>query len=181
MSILLDVGSSDHARDDDITMPASEFTCLSQETRAELEDSVAQYPDIENKLTRLPQFANADEFFECLWQSLVSSGGRLTPTATGYSTDKVSYEIIIENQRGSTVFGVPMYSNRSLFHPIDPPKFQTLNGHSLGNMGMYPLPGRNSRWSWRSWQVLMINDVDEDGWIYSSFRFGSRRWRGKGG
>ena len=78
------------------------------------------------------------------------------------------------------MFGSKFYSKESVLYPLDPPKYQTLTGKNLMKLSMYPEPASNWRWSWNHWHIMMINDVDEDGWIYSSMRFGSYHWSGVG-
>ena len=69
-----------------------------------------------------------------------------------------------------------MYANQFLLQPLDPPKFQTLNGKALESVIMYPLPGTDWEWAWNEWHILMLNNVDENGWTYSRTSFDSKRW-----
>lgn len=83
---------------------------------------------------------------------------------------EVTFELIIENQRGVKLCGIPMFSKNSLFPHLDPPPFQRLDGLkvvlSLGKIENYPLPDLGWRWTWHKWYVLMLDDVDDLGWVY---------------
>ncbi|GMF48502.1 unnamed protein product [[Candida] boidinii] len=96
------------------------------------------------------------------------------------SDENYRYEVIIENQRGSTMFGVQKYSDKILMHKLDPSKFQTLSGSRITSLNLYPLAGIDWKWSWDSWHALMISDVDQQGWLYSSIHFGGKKWKGFG-
>ncbi|KAG7884506.1 hypothetical protein KL938_001633 [Ogataea parapolymorpha] len=149
-----------------------------------LEGQVSHYDNIEKHLTRLPQFKDSAEFLDCLAHF---SGNDVDlgdisrfESQFGGGEETYKYEVIIENQRGATLLGIPMYSRESLLYPLDPPKFQTLRGHAITSLNLYPLPSRSWRWSWNNWFILMIQDVDQEGWVYSKVRFGSRKWKGVG-
>ncbi|KAG7748834.1 hypothetical protein KL911_002210 [Ogataea haglerorum] len=149
-----------------------------------LETQVSHYENIEKHLARLPQFKDSAEFLDCLTHlngNNVDLGdiSRFESQFVG-GEDTYKYEVIIENQRGATVLGMPLYSRESLLYPLDPPKFQTLKGHAITSLSLYPLPSRSWRWSWNNWFILMIQDVDQEGWVYSKVRFGSSKWKGIG-
>lgn len=99
----------------------------------------------------------------------------------------IQFEYILENQRGMQLFGIPLFSNRSLLPLIDPPTYQTIHEKPLylseNTMNNYPLPDLGWRWDWDTWYVLMYNDVDDLGWIYSNIVFNRHlsdgRWKGK--
>jgi hypothetical protein len=109
-------------------------------------------------------------------------------------TLQAEFEYVIENQRGLCIFGFPLFSGRSLIPMVDPPSFQLLNGgyvlqaveknnnyesvHS-SLAALYPLPDFNWEWSWDSWYVFMLYDVDDQGWIYLNLLFSSKHWRGR--
>lgn len=93
------------------------------------------------------------------------------------------FELVIENQRGFKMFGIPFFSSNGLLPLVDPSSFQLINGqnlmlidHSLDNL---PLPDLYWEWEWDKWYVLMLDDVDDQGWIYSKILFKSRHWKGK--
>lgn len=92
-------------------------------------------------------------------------------------------ELIIENQRGLKFFGIPLFSNNSLLPIVDPSSFQLLNGENLklidNKLDNLPLPDLNWQWDWNDWYVLMLDDVDDQGWIYSKIFFNSHHWKGK--
>lgn len=93
----------------------------------------------------------------------------------------IRFEVLVENQRGSNFLGIPVYSNHSLLQPFDPPKFQSLNGHGIESMIMYPLPNKNWKWVWDNWYALMLKNVDEEGWVYSKIKFTNGCWKAHGG
>lgn len=98
------------------------------------------------------------------------------------SATEYCFEFVVENQRGMKFFGIPVFSNRSLIPLLDPPNYQLLDGRSMilihDNIDNYPLPDLNWKWSWSTWYVLMLNDVDGHGWIYSHINFSSKKWKG---
>lgn len=94
------------------------------------------------------------------------------------------FDFIVENQRGTKLFGIPLFSNNILIPYLDPSHYQLLNGNDIlldyNNINNYPLPDLNWKWCWDSWYVLMIDDVDDQGWVYLHILF--RRngsWKGK--
>ncbi|CAK7895919.1 hypothetical protein CAAN1_03S01090 [[Candida] anglica] len=104
----------------------------------------------------------------------------------------IDFEFIIENQRGLKFFGIPLFSSKPLIPIVDPPNFQSLNGNSILNAvelrndsihttltNIYPLPDLNWEWTWDTWYVVMLYDVDDQGWIYSGLLFNSKHWKGK--
>lgn len=87
-----------------------------------------------------------------------------------------SYDILIENERGAIILGFPFYTKYML--PCDPPSFTNINGSKITNLKLFPLPDLNWNWTWDKWYVIMSDDTDDQGWIYS-WRFGSNHWRGE--
>ncbi|KAJ5989047.1 hypothetical protein N7481_004257 [Penicillium waksmanii] len=86
-------------------------------------------------------------------------------------------DILYENQRGSFVFGIPLYSQGSLLN-LDPSPWMTQDRReSPVNITNAQLPDPSWEWSWRTWYVDMSGDVDEQGWQYS-FSFSSSQWHG---
>ena len=94
--------------------------------------------------------------------------------------EKEDYEIDIlyENQRGSFLCGIPLYSAKSLLN-FDPSGWQTSTFHdSPVNITNAQVPDPSWAWAWRIWYVDMSHDVDEEGWEYSfSFQEGFA-WHG---
>ncbi|SGZ56994.1 CIC11C00000000198 [Sungouiella intermedia] len=82
----------------------------------------------------------------------------------------IAFDLIVENQRGLKLCGIPMFSRNSLIPFIDPPLFQRIDGLTvllpLDKIENYPLPDLGWVWSWHKWYVLMLNDVDDQGWMY---------------
>lgn len=108
---------------------------------------------------------------------------------------ELSYELIIEHERGIILFGYPFFNKSALIKGLDPPLFVnkhnkpvniTERGHSTTtgafsyNMNLYPLDAANWKWKWDKWYVLMLEaDTDDQGWVYSGLTFYSSNWRGK--
>ncbi|GAV27053.1 hypothetical protein PMKS-000514 [Pichia membranifaciens] len=187
--------NSDYDEDDDnddvsnltqaeLTSQISNISTLSHDRRNRIERSVTHYENMDKGITRMPQFYEADEFLKCLSQFTMENETLKDLGKMKESSDPngkfVKYEIIIENQRGATLFGSKMFCKQSVLYPLDPPKYQALTGQNLTSLSMYPEPGNNWRWCWKKWHVIMIKDVDEEGWIYSTIRFGSYNWTGVG-
>ncbi|KAK6203643.1 sporulation-specific protein 73 [Scheffersomyces amazonensis] len=97
------------------------------------------------------------------------------------------FDFIIENQRGMKLFGIPLFSKDSLIPIIDPSNYQRLDGKDLiltnNRLDNYCLPDLDWVWCWENWYVLMYNDVDDQGWLYSNIFFSNslsdKRWKGK--
>lgn len=94
-----------------------------------------------------------------------------------------AFDVIIENQRGIKLLGIPLFSGKSLLPLVDPPRYQRLDGVKVTlpheSMANYPLPGVDWTWSWSLWYVLMLHDVDEIGWVYAPFWKPGSCWHGK--
>lgn len=85
---------------------------------------------------------------------------------------------LYENQRGSFVFGMPLYSSASLLNFDAAPWVDGALRRSLVDVTDAQLPDPGWEWAWRSWYVDMTGDVDEQGWQYS-FSFHERfPWHG---
>ncbi|KAH3687350.1 hypothetical protein WICPIJ_001627 [Wickerhamomyces pijperi] len=89
------------------------------------------------------------------------------------STSHISYELIMESQSGLTLFGINFFS--SLFIPA---KFQSINEKNYSNLKTIPFDDLNSSWIWKSWYIVMLNDVDDKGWCYS-YKLNAKNWSGK--
>ncbi|RMZ78823.1 hypothetical protein DV738_g3590, partial [Chaetothyriales sp. CBS 135597] len=87
-------------------------------------------------------------------------------------------EVLYENQRGSFLFGMPLYSHSSLLH-FDPAAWVTKDfKESPVDITNAQVPDLTWEWAWKSWYVDMSYDVDEQGWQYS-FAFGKNSaWHG---
>lgn len=88
----------------------------------------------------------------------------------------IDYELIIENQRGLTLFGFPLFAPK--FFPWDPPQYVTPKNVQVHGLVLYPLPTEQWHWIWDKWHVTMIGDVDDQGWKYA-WNFNSKAWRGR--
>ncbi|EMG46000.1 hypothetical protein G210_3768 [Candida maltosa Xu316] len=68
------------------------------------------------------------------------------------SSTPYQFDFIIENERGIKLFGIPLYSHKSLLPLIDPSNYQTINGKKLSitysNLENYPLPDFDWQWVW---------------------------------
>lgn len=93
------------------------------------------------------------------------------------------FDVIVEHQRGFKWFGIPLFSSKSLLPLLDPPTYLRLDGGKIllanDSLNNYVLPDLDWSWVWDLWYILMLADVDEQGWLYSLFwRFNSQ-WHGK--
>lgn len=147
--------------------------------KARIPESISHFRDIDEDISKLPQFIYNDKLIETLVNCTLYHFFNAQHSDSNHlllHLSDIKFEFIIENQRGSTILGIPMYANQFLLQPLDPPKFQTLNGKALESVIMYPLPGTDWEWAWNEWHILMLNNVDENGWTYSRTSFGSKRW-----
>ncbi len=148
--------------------------------KTRIPESISHFRDIDKDISKLPQFIYNDKLIEtlanCTLYHFFNNAQRSDSNHSLLHLLDIKFEFIIENQRGSTILGIPMYANQFLLQPLDPPRFQTLNGKALESVLMYPLPGTNWEWAWNEWHILMLNNVDENGWTYSGTSFGSKRW-----
>ena len=100
--------------------------------------------------------------------------------AKAKSREKVDtfIDVLYENQRGSFLCGIPLYSSNSLLN-FDPSPWQTANfKDSAVNITNFQLPDPSWIWDWKTWYVDMSHDVDDEGWEYS-FSFNSvYSWHG---
>ncbi|ANZ73554.1 BA75_00586T0 [Komagataella pastoris] len=103
---------------------------------------------------------------------------RIIQDSSILDSTRLEYDMVIENQRGISLFGIPLYGGNSLVHPLDPPNYETESGKPVNDFELFPLPDLSWRWTWDKWRVLMIGDLDEQGWSYAYTRFRSHRWRG---
>ncbi|RMZ76564.1 hypothetical protein DV737_g4772, partial [Chaetothyriales sp. CBS 132003] len=87
-------------------------------------------------------------------------------------------DVLYENQRGSFLFGMPLYSHSSLLN-FDPAAWVTKDlKDSPVDITNAQVPDLTWEWAWKSWYVDMGHDVDEEGWQYS-FAFGKNSiWHG---
>jgi hypothetical protein len=87
-------------------------------------------------------------------------------------------DVLYENQRGSFLFGIPLYSHSSLLNFDPSPWLNRDFKESPVNITNAQVPDPTWEWSWKTWYVDMSYDVDEEGWQYS-FSFGkSTAWHG---
>ncbi|ODV76818.1 sporulation-specific protein 73, partial [Suhomyces tanzawaensis NRRL Y-17324] len=99
----------------------------------------------------------------------------------------IQFDFVIENQRGMKFFGIPLFSNKTLLPLLDPPNYQLLHMKPIvlseNSIVNYPLPDLDWKWTWDSWYILMYNDVDDQGWVYSNIVFNKTlsdsTWKGK--
>ena len=81
--------------------------------------------------------------------------------------DNSALEVLYENQRGSFMCGVPLFSRKSLLN-LDPAPWSTaaFKDSPVDIRDAQP-PDPTWVWAWKSWYVDMSADVDEGGWQYS--------------
>ncbi|CDK24871.1 unnamed protein product [Kuraishia capsulata CBS 1993] len=158
---------------------------LTRSRSSELNRSITHLSDIRKDMSKLPQFNDIDELADLcdMADAMLNMTTTQRDAAQNHlfadSTEMRSkFDIIVENERGAMLFGIPMYSKNTLIDPFDPPKFQNIKGHEITDIKLFALPALGWKWSWPNWYVLMISDVDDQGWIYSSIRFKSQHWKG---
>ena len=87
-------------------------------------------------------------------------------------------DVLYENQRGSFLFGIPLYSHSSLLNFDPGPWVGKDFKDSAVNITNAQVPDPSWEWAWKTWYVDMSYDVDEEGWQYS-FSFGkTTAWHG---
>lgn len=103
-----------------------------------------------------------------------------TSNREGSTKIEYKFEALIENQRGLRMFGVPLFSGKSLLPLLDPPRYLRLDGKRVklayDSIDNFVLPDFDWAWTWSLWYVVMMCDVDESGWAYLSFW--GKRWHG---
>ena len=92
--------------------------------------------------------------------------------------DTTFIDVLYENQRGSFLCGIPLYSANSLLN-FDPSSWQTATfKDSPVDISNAQVPDPSWAWEWRSWYVDMSHDVDEEGWEYSFSFSPNFAWHG---
>lgn len=136
--------------------------------------------DCYNLLVRQLELNNFDTFgFSLNDTALVSL---LIPDHPNSSHGKeYKIESLVENQRGIKLFGIALFSSKSLIPLLDPSPYLRLNGRRVklpyDSLDNYVLPDFDWKWTWSTWYVLMFNDADELGWLYLGVW--GKRWHGK--
>jgi hypothetical protein len=91
---------------------------------------------------------------------------------------ETAIDVLYENQRGSFLFGIPLYSHSSLLNFDPSPWLNKDFKDSPVNITNAQVPDPSWEWVWKTWYVDMSHDVDEEGWQYS-FAFGKQfAWHG---
>lgn len=98
----------------------------------------------------------------------------------GTSEEEGHYEvdILYENQRGSFLCGIPLFSHRSLLNLDPSPWSNAAFRDSPVDITNAQPPDPTWDWAWKSWYVDMSADVDEEGWQYSFAFSPSFSWHG---
>ncbi|KAJ6257909.1 hypothetical protein Dda_7699 [Drechslerella dactyloides] len=91
--------------------------------------------------------------------------------------DAGELDILYENQRGTFLFGIPMFSAKSLLPVDSAPWTNRHHAPSAVNIFTAQVPDPSWVWAWKSFAVDMTGDVDEEGWQYS-FAFRGSKWHG---
>lgn len=119
-----------------------------------------------------------------LLQTNFLSFGNLECLLHTYHPDRYElyFDVVMENQRGAKFFAIPLFSRKSLLPCIDPPPYQRLDGLPVmvpyDSIDNFALPDLDWCWLWDSWHVLMLNDVDDQGWRYLTMFQRQPRWHG---
>ncbi|KAI9813225.1 MAG: hypothetical protein M1827_004167 [Pycnora praestabilis] len=97
--------------------------------------------------------------------------GRMEASSTNVTShgkeEQTEIDVLYENQRGSFLCGIPLYSHKSLLN-FDPSAWVTAALKSSPvDITNAQLPDPTWEWLWKSWYVDMSADVDEEGWQYS--------------
>ena len=93
-------------------------------------------------------------------------------------------DFVVENQRGLNALGLPMFSLKLLLPLVDPAPYERVGGGRVPvihhNLAYYPLPDPTWEWRWPQWYVLMLDDVDDQGWLYARLVFSRLgNWKGR--
>lgn len=93
-------------------------------------------------------------------------------------------DFVVENQRGLNALGLPMFSLKLLLPLVDPAPYERVGGGRVPvihhNLSYYPLPDPTWEWKWPQWYVLMLDDVDDQGWLYARLVFSRLgNWKGR--
>lgn len=138
-------------------------------------DAITQrLPQFEEKFPRrdcpvLHRIAKDDEINRLL-------GSTITKLDSSSIEQGVDYDLVLENERGLTIFGLRLYAPR--FLPYDPAQFTTPFGVPVNGLALFPLPTADWHWLWDRWHVVMTGDTDDQGWHYAT-RFEATTWRGR--
>ncbi|KAH0565193.1 hypothetical protein GP486_001409 [Trichoglossum hirsutum] len=81
--------------------------------------------------------------------------------------DRSEVDILYENQRGTFMCGIPLFSSKSLLNLDPSPWVNAALKDSPVDIMNAQVPDPSWRWAWKSWYVDMSADVDEEGWQYS--------------
>jgi len=87
-------------------------------------------------------------------------------------------DVLYENQRGTFVLGLPMFSSKSLLQ-FDAAAWTDAHGHAApADIRSAQVPDPSWAWAWRAWYVDMARDVDEEGWEYAFCFAKAAAWHG---
>jgi len=87
-------------------------------------------------------------------------------------------DVLYENQRGSFMFGMPLFSSQSLLNFDPAPWTNSFGRLSSVNITNAQVPDPSWEWAWNTWYVDMSHDVDEQGWQYSFMFQNKFAWHG---
>ncbi|KAI9820393.1 MAG: hypothetical protein M1826_000919 [Phylliscum demangeonii] len=92
--------------------------------------------------------------------------------------DVYEVDVLYENQRGSFLCGIPLFSRKTLLNLDPSPWTNAAFKDSPVDTTTAQLPDPTWAWVWQSWYVDMSADVDADGWQYSFAFSPSFSWHG---
>lgn len=86
-------------------------------------------------------------------------------------------DVLYENQRGSFLCGIPLFSAAGLW--ITDPHAWTAIDHGYTPFTIFnaTVPDPSWEWVWKRWFVDMSGDVDQNGWTYN-INFTRHHWHG---
>jgi len=95
-----------------------------------------------------------------------------------HAAPSTALDVLYENQRGTFMLGLPLFSAKSLLQ-FDAAAWTDGAGHAApADIRSAQVPDPSWAWAWRTWYVDMARDVDEEGWEYAFCFAKSAAWHG---
>ncbi|KAJ8326266.1 hypothetical protein BDV3_005830 [Batrachochytrium dendrobatidis] len=143
--------------------------------------TISAPPPMPTRQKKLPPSIPTRPLSAASHSSSSASSSILSPTSHGAGTalraakmPDIVCDVIYENQRGTSLFGAPKFSKKSLL-PTDFPAYSDKQGGFVVDLKLFQC---RPTWEWVSdWMVDMNGDVDQEGWCYG-LQFISDKWSG---